>query len=116
MPIEVKRVYEPVDSKDGARFLVDRLWPRGLTKADLKLDGWMKDVAPSSELRSWYSHDPAKWPEFQKRYTKELLQNEAGWQPILEAAHKGRVTLLFGSKELEINNAVALKHFLDPRL
>lgn len=116
MPIEVKRVYEPAGSKDGARFLVDRLWPRGITKANLKLDGWIKDVAPSSELRSWYSHDPAKWPEFQKRYTKELLKNDTAWQPIAEAARKGRVTLLFGSKEPEINNAVALKHFLDARL
>lgn len=116
MSIEVKRVYDPPSARDGTRFLVDGMWPRGLTKAKLKMKAWIKDVAPSKALRTWYSHDPPKWPEFQKRYSKELEQNAPAWQPILEAARQGVVTLLFSSREVEINNAVALKIFLDRRL
>lgn len=116
MPINVKRVYDPASRKDGTRFLVDRLWPRGLSKEDAKIKAWFKDASPSTALRTWYSHEPAKWPEFQKRFTKELEVNAPAWEPILEAARKGVVTLLFSSRELERNNAVALKSFLDRRL
>ena len=114
--IRVKRVYEPASSDDGLRFLVDRLWPRGVKKVDLKIEAWIKDVAPSTELRLWYGHDPEKWCEFNKRYFAELDSNPAAWQPLLEAAQRGDITLLFSSKELELNNAVSLRAYLEKRL
>jgi len=114
--IEVKRVYDPPSSADGARFLVDRLWPRGLSKASLKLDAWLKDVAPTNDLRHWYSHDPAKWDEFRRRYFADLDRNPESWAPLLAAARKGRITLLFSSREPKLNNAVALKQYLDSKL
>ncbi len=113
--IKIKRVYEPVDAKDGARFLIDRVWPRGLKKEELKLAGWTKDVAPSGALRKWFGHDPTKWPEFMRRYNAELKHNPESWQSLLQAAHKGKVTLLFGARDTEHNNAVALKKFLEAR-
>jgi uncharacterized protein YeaO (DUF488 family) len=113
--IRVKRAYEPASSKDGARFLVDRLWPRGLTKTDLKLDGWLKEAAPSDGLRRWFSHDPEKWVEFRRRYSAELDGKPETWQPILEAARKGPITLLFGAKDRAHNNAVALKSYLESK-
>jgi len=114
--IQVKRVYDPPSSADGKRFLVDRLWPRGLSKVSLKLEAWLKCVAPSNELRRWYSHDPAKWDEFRRRYFVYLDENPASWAPLLDAARKGRVTLLFGSREMNLNNATALKEYLDSKL
>ena len=111
--IHVKRVYEPADPEDGTRFLVDRLWPRGLAKEALALDGWLKDLAPSDALRRWFGHDPARWEEFQRRYAAELDARPDAWRPILEAARQGRVTLLFSARDTQHNNAVALKAYLD---
>src|SRR4030042_640320 len=114
--ITVKRVYEPRSPNDGQRFLVDRLWPRGVKKEDLKIHAWNKDVAPSHELRHWYGHDPDKWCEFNKRYFDELDSRPGSWQPLLEAARHGDITLLFSSKELELNNAVTLRAYLEQQL
>ena len=88
--IHVKRVYEPVSADDGKRFLVDRLWPRGVKKVDLQIESWIKDVAPSNELRRWYGHDPDKWCEFNKRYFAELDDKPETWQPLLESSPKWR--------------------------
>ena len=111
--IQTRRVYEPPEPEDGARLLVDRLWPRGVKKALLQLAGWLREIAPSDALRKWYDHDPTKWDEFQRRYFAQLEQNPEGWQPILRAAQEGRVTLLFSARDTEHNNAVALKTFLE---
>ena len=116
MSIRLKRVYDAPEATDGARFLVERLWPRGIKKQNLKMEAWLKDVAPSAELRKWFSHDPEKWAEFQKRYAAELAQNPDAWKPLVERARRGRVTLLFSSHDTEHNNAVALKQFLDAKL
>src|SRR5689334_20411751 len=113
--IRLKRVYDPIAKGDGTRFLVERLWPRGIKKEKLKLDGWLKEVAPSTELRKWFNHEPAKWTEFQKRYRKELQKIPQAWQPLLEAAKKGDVTLLFSSHDQDHNNAVALQTFLESK-
>lgn len=110
--IEIKRVYEPATPEDGLRILAERLWPRGMKKEDAKLDHWFKDVAPSTELRKWFSHDPAKWSEFQERYWAELDQHPEAWGLILDAAKKGKVTLLFSSHDVDHNNVVALKSYL----
>jgi len=114
--IRIKRVYNPVSAEDGQRFLVDRLWPRGVKKEDLKIEDWIKDVAPSNELRHWYGHDPDKWCEFNKLYFAELDGKPATWQPLLEAARKGDVTLLYSTRELERNNAMSLHAYLAQRL
>jgi uncharacterized protein YeaO (DUF488 family) len=114
--LKLKRVYENSERSDGARFLVERLWPRGMKKAQLKLDAWLKDVAPSDSLRRWFGHDPLKWNEFQKKYRAELSDNPDAWKPILEAAKRGRVTLLYSSRDIEHNNALVLKSFLEERL
>jgi uncharacterized protein YeaO (DUF488 family) len=111
--IKVKRVYEPVEPSDGARFLVDRLWPRGVKKEALRLDAWLKEVSPTTELRKWFGHEPAKRKEFQRRYFAELEARPETWQPLLTAARKGPVTLLFSSRDIQQNNAVALKAFLE---
>ncbi|HLO13579.1 MAG TPA: DUF488 family protein, partial [Anaerolineales bacterium] len=87
--LKTKRVYEEANASDGTRFLVDRLWPRGMKKEKLKMEAWLKDVAPSPSLRKWFAHDPSKWQEFQKRYRAELKSNPDAWQPILEAAKNG---------------------------
>jgi uncharacterized protein YeaO (DUF488 family) len=114
--IRTKRAYEEAAPGDGLRFLVDRLWPRGVRKEDLKLTMWLRDASPSNELRKWYQHEPEKWNEFQGRYCAELGRSPKAWQPLLEAARDGDVTLVFSSKELERNNAVALKIFLEQEL
>lgn len=106
-----KRVYEPAAKDDGYRVLVDRLWPRGLTKAKAHADLWLKEVAPSTELRNWFKHDPAKWPEFQKRYRAELNLAALAKLRKLEKQHK-KVTLLYGAKSDERNQAVALLNIL----
>ena len=111
--IKIKRTYDPASPQDGTRFLVDRLWPRGVSKAALKMDGWLKEVAPSDELRRWFGHDPARWDEFQRRYFAELKRIPAAWQPLLEAGRQGDVTLLYSAKDEEHNNAVALKAYLE---
>jgi uncharacterized protein YeaO (DUF488 family) len=110
-----KRVYEPYDAKDGTRLLVERLWPRGIKKEALHLDGWLKEVAPSGSLRRWFNHDPDKWNEFIERYYIELNQHPEVWQPILTSAKHGRVTLLYSARDEVHNNAVALKAFLDEK-
>ncbi len=114
--IRVKRVYEQMESGDGKRFLVERLWPRGMKKEDLRMDGWMKDVAPSDALRKWFGHDPARWEEFSRRYVAELEANRDSWKELLDAARQGTVTLLYSAHDQEHNNAVALKRFLEDRL
>jgi uncharacterized protein YeaO (DUF488 family) len=115
MPIEVHRVYDLDSAPAGRRFLVDRLWPRGVTKEKLGAE-WLKDVAPSNELRKWYQHDPARRSEFQKRYFAELDRVPEAWKSLVEAARTGPVVLLYSSKETEINNAVALKMYLERKL
>jgi uncharacterized protein YeaO (DUF488 family) len=114
--IQLKRVYEPPDSHDGRRFLVERLWPRGMKKESLVMEGWLKDAAPSDALRQWFGHDPAKWKGFQQRYSAELENNPAVLKPLMDAARQGTVTLLYSAHDQEHNNALALKNFLDERL
>jgi uncharacterized protein YeaO (DUF488 family) len=113
--IQIKRVYDPPAKTDGLRLLVERLWPRGMKKEALKMDGWLKDAAPSTELRKWFGHDAAKWAEFQRRYRAELREQPEAWQPVLDAAKKGTVTLLFSSHDAEHNNVVALKAYVEKR-
>jgi uncharacterized protein YeaO (DUF488 family) len=110
--IQLKRVYDGPSSTDGVRFLVERLWPRGVKKASLEMSAWLKEAAPSAGLRKWFHHDPARWKEFRLRYFSELRENPASWCPILDAARSGNVTLLYSSHDPEHNNAVALKDFL----
>ena len=114
--IFIKRVYEAANGPDGKRILVDRLWPRGLKRAEARVDEWPKDVAPSDALRRWFGHDPGRWPEFVRRYSAELDAKPESWRPILEGARGGRVTLLFAAQDVDHNNAVALKGYLDARL
>jgi uncharacterized protein YeaO (DUF488 family) len=111
--IKLKRVYEEEAPDDGVRYLIERLWPRGIKKESLHIDGWLKDAGPSTELRKWFSHDPAKWEEFRRRYFAELDRAPETWAPILEAARKGTVTLLYSSHDTEHNNAVALKEYIE---
>src|SRR3972149_12227354 len=107
-----KRVYEPASPDDGVRFLVDRLWPRGLKKKDLQLDTWLKDVAPSDALRRWFGHDPARWNEFVRRYSAELDAKPTVLEPILVAARKGTVPLLYAARDATHNNAAASARYL----
>ncbi|MGH9615331.1 MAG: DUF488 domain-containing protein [Acidobacteriaceae bacterium] len=110
--IELERAYNLHGKRGGTRFLVERLWPRGVKKTSLHIKEWLKDVAPSTELRKWFSHDPAKWDEFRRRYFAELESNPGGWKPIVDAGKKGAVTLIYSSHDTEHNNAVALAEFL----
>ena len=110
--ITLKRAYEPVSRTDGTRFLVERLWPRGISKASLRVDAWLKEAGPSTGLRTWFSHDPDKWDEFRRRYFRELASHPEPWQPIVSAARRGRVTLVYSSHDTQHNNAVALQEFL----
>ena len=114
--LTTKRVYEPAEPGDGTRFLVDRLWPRGIKKEKLEMEAWLKDVAPSPALRKWFSHDPAKWTEFQRRYRAELEDHPDAWHPILEAAKQGDVTLLYSARDTEHNSAILLKEFLQEQI
>ena len=114
--IQLRRAYDPPGRTDGTRFLVERLWPRGVKKTSLHIKDWLKDVAPSTELRQWFSHDPAKWDEFRRRYFVELKSNPEAWKPIVEAARHGTVTLIYSSHDTEHNNAVALDEFLKHHL
>ncbi len=114
--IRLRRVYEAPAAGEGKRFLVERLWPRGMKKEDLVLDGWLKEVAPSTALRRWFAHDPAKWTEFQRRYQAELDAKPETWRPLLQAARRGRVTLLYSAKDTEHNNALALKSYLEEKV
>jgi uncharacterized protein YeaO (DUF488 family) len=114
--LKIKRVYEEADPADGVRFLVERLWPRGMKKEDLKMKAWLKDVAPSPGLRNWYGHDPEKWEEFQQRYRAELESNPESWRPIIDETQGGNVTLLFSARDVEHNSALLLKSFLEERM
>lgn len=114
--IRLKRAYEPAAPGDGHRVLVERLWPRGVTKTRLRLDEWAKDVSPSPALRRWFGHDPAKWPEFRRRYVAELRANRTAWRPLLAAARRGRVTFVYAARDPARNSAAVLKAFLDRRL
>jgi len=114
--IKVKRVYDRPSRDDGARILVDRLWPRGLSKEAAALDTWLKDVAPSAELRKWYGHDASKWKEFKKRYASELADKEELLQQLGDRSRAGTVTLLFATREERYNNATALKEMLEGRM
>lgn len=114
--IQLKRVYEEPGPQDGARFLVERLWPRGIRKTEIHMDSWQKEAGPSSELRKWYSHDPAKWTEFQRKYFAELEKRSEAWEPIVQAAKHGAVTLLYSSHDTQYNNAAALKRFLEAKM
>ncbi len=116
MAIRLKRAYDPAAPGDGRRVLVERLWPRGVSKARLRIDDWMKDVAPSTALRRWFGHKPARWPEFRSRYFAELRAHPATWQPLLAASRRGRVTFVYAAHDTERNGAVALKAFLERRL
>ena len=112
MNLKIKRVYEPSDKNDGTRVLVDRLWPRGMTKAKAGVDIWLKELAPSGELRKWFGHDPEKWTEFKKRYRTELEMNDEQVARLREEIKKGPVTLLYGATDEEHNDAVVLVEFL----
>jgi uncharacterized protein YeaO (DUF488 family) len=116
MSIDVKRAYDPPASSDGYRVLVDRIWPRGVAKEDLKVDAWLKEVAPSTALRKWFGHDPKKWDEFRRRYARELEPHAAALEQLVKHARAGRVTLVFAAKDAEHNNAVALREYLQGRL
>jgi uncharacterized protein YeaO (DUF488 family) len=111
--LKLKRAYEPAEAADGARFLVERLWPRGLSKEKASLDGWLKEAAPSAELRKWYGHDPAKWREFRRRYLAELARGREALAPLREAARKGPVTLVFAARDPQLSSARILKDFLE---
>ena len=113
MSVRIKRVYEAPAADDGKRILIDRLWPRGLTKEKAKIDTWLKDIAPSTELREWFGHDPAKWEEFQKRYTRELEANQEAIAELRKELASGPATLVFGAKDEAHNDAVVLKDFLE---
>ena len=110
--IGLKRAYEPASRTDGVRLLVERLWPRGIAKSGLALDEWLKDVGPTTALRKWFGHDPDKWDEFRRRYFRELDARPDAWKPILSAARRGPVTLVYSSHDTEHNNAVALREYL----
>lgn len=114
--LELKRAYDPVSKDDGMRILVERLWPRGLSKSKLHLDAWLKDVGPTTSLRRWFSHDPDKWLQFRARYFRELDSRPESWRPILSAARGRTVTLVYSSHDREHNNAVALKEFLQAKV
>jgi uncharacterized protein YeaO (DUF488 family) len=110
--IKIKRIYALPSRSDGFRILVDRLWPRGLSKGKANVDLWLKEIAPSNELRKWYSHDPKKWTEFRKRYFRDLDTKREFVNQIVQKKKEGEVTLLYSSKEEKMNNAVALKEYL----
>ena len=110
--VRLKRAYEHPAPEDGVRVLVDRLWPRGIRKADAAVDHWLKELAPSTELRKWFGHDPERWEEFQRRYFGELDEHPETWWPLLDALSADDITLLYSSHDTEHNNAVALRRYL----
>ncbi len=113
--IHLKRVYEQPSKQDGIRILVERLWPRGLTKERAGVDLWLKEVAPSPELRKWFGHDPAKWEQFQKRYWKELEEKDEAVRELKQKGKQGTVTLVYAARDEDHNGALALKRFLEGR-
>ena len=115
MMIRIKRAYELPDDTDDRRILVDRLWPRGISKEKARIDFWPKEIAPSNELRRWYGHDPEKWTEFRQRYFSELDAHPEQVKELLGYMSKGNVTFVYSSTEQHLNNAVALKEYIEPR-
>ncbi len=111
--IKIKRIYDPPSKDDGKRILVDRLWPRGIRREDAKIDEWLKDIAPSDELRKWFSHEPSKWQEFKSRYKKELKDKSDLIERLRSESKSGTITLLFAAKDMEHNNAVVLKEVIE---
>ncbi len=114
--IKIKRAYEKAEESDGVRFLVDRLWPRGIKKENLKVEEWNKEIAPSNDLRKQYHHEPEKWEEFCRRYAEELDKKPEIWQPLLETADKETITLVYAAKDIQHNNAAALKIYLENKI
>jgi len=113
MPIQLKRVYEKASAEDGKRILVERLWPRGLKKEDAHVDEWLRDLAPSNELRKWYGHDPAKWSQFKEKYWKELAEKQDIVSQLARECREKKVTFVFAAKEQQYNNAAALKEYIE---
>ncbi len=113
--IQIKRAYAMPLKTDGSRILVDRLWPRGMTKENLAIDQWLKEISPSDDLRRWFAHKEEHWSEFLCRYFKELDQKQTFWQPIIEKSKQGCVTLIYASRDTQYNNARALKQYLDSK-
>ncbi len=116
MTIRLKRVYEPPVPEDGFRVLVDRLWARGVKKAEARIDWWLKEIAPSNELRNWFQHDPDKWEEFQERYFQELEQRPELIAQLSAKAREGTITLVYAARNEQFNNARALKLYLDKKI
>jgi uncharacterized protein YeaO (DUF488 family) len=112
MNIQLKRVYSPVEKDDGVRVLVDRVWPRGISKAKLQADVWLKDAAPSTELRKWFNHDRSKWQDFKERYFAELKDNPEAVAQLLELGKEQQVTLLYAARDTEYNHALAMREYL----
>jgi uncharacterized protein YeaO (DUF488 family) len=111
--IALKRAYDPPAPDDGRRVLVDRIWPRGIARNDLRIDAWLKELAPSAGLRKWFGHDPKKWEEFKERYARELDERPDALAELVGMAKAGRLTLVFGARDTEHNNAVALMEYLE---
>jgi len=111
--IKLKRIYDPVSPDDGKRILIDRLWPRGIKKEDARIDEWLRDIAPSAQLRKWFSHEPSKWAEFKKRYREELKDKRELIDRLRSEAEKETLTLLYAAKDREHNNAVVLKEVIE---
>lgn len=116
MAVRIKRAYERPEPRDGFRVLVDRLWPRGVAKDDARIDLWLKEIAPSTELRLWFNHDPARWAEFRQRYLGEIAQHQEAVERLGAAARNRPLTLVYGAKDEEHNNAVVVKEFIESRL
>ena len=114
--IKLKRVYEAAASSDGSRVLVERLWPRGVRKANLRIDAWLKEIGPSNDLRRWFAHDPKKRDVFRERYFAELDSKPKVWKGLVQAARRGPITLIYSSRDPEHNNAVALKDYLQTKM
>lgn len=114
--IGLRRAYDPPSPKDGTRVLVERLWPRGVRKADAAIDLWLKDIAPSTRLREWYGHDPERWDAFRDRYRAELDANRPAVDRLLGLARKGRLTLVFATKDVDLSSAVVLRRYLEDAL
>ncbi len=115
MNVRIKRIYEKVSRDDGARVLVDRLWPRGVSKERAKLDAWLKDIAPTSELRKWFDHDPPKWAVFKRKYKAELQANAEAVEELKRIGKKRKITLLYGARDSEHNEAVVIRDLISPR-
>jgi uncharacterized protein YeaO (DUF488 family) len=114
--LKLKRAYDPVSHTDGTRLLVERLWPRGVSKVKLRVDAWLKDAGPSTELRKWFGHDPEKWSRFRTRYFRELDSRPEAWRQIVSAARRGTVTLVYSSHDERHNNAVALQDYVRAKM